>query len=145
MVVAVAEMVRQRRREPDFSALRRLINDAVRVYAEQHGVILTDRQLGLKLDYSEATIHGIFAKGNRPTRELLIALADLFHQSREEWQQAGGYDVDSLPWGRGWRTDERVLTEWYASLTEEEKARALGEARARHADHAATDGDQGLP
>lgn len=133
MAIAMAEMTRQRRREPDFSRLRSLIDEGIQQYRDETGVLLTDRQLSLKINYSESAIYGIFSKGNRPNRELLISLADFFGGSREEWQEAGGYDVDNLPAGRGWRTEERDLAEWYASLSAEQKESALREARARRA------------
>lgn len=131
MALSVAEVERVRRSEPDFVRLEKMVKAALVKdgWMASEDDVIPYRRLGLAIKYSHAAIYNVLVKHSRAQREMLIALADHFNESREEWQAAGGYDVDSLPKDRGWTTVERELARWYESLTEEEKVAALREAR----------------
>jgi len=131
MALSVAEVERVRRSEPDFVRLEKMVRLALVKdgWMASGDDVIPYRRLGLAIKYSHAAIYNVLVKHSRAQREMLIALADHFNESREEWQAAGGYDVDSLPRDRGWTTVERELARWYESLTEDEKAAALHEAR----------------
>jgi len=134
MALSVAEVERVRRSEPDFARLEKMVRSALvkNGWMISEDDVIPYRRLGLAIKYSHAAIYNVLVKQSRAQREMLIALADHFNESREEWQAAGGYDVDSLPRDRGWTTVERELARWYESLTEDEKAAALHEARGLH-------------
>jgi len=152
MALAVAEVGRVRRSEPDFARLERMVRDALvrDGWMTAADDVIPYRRLGLAINYSHAAIYNVLVKHSRAQREMLIALADHFDESREEWLEAGGYDVESLPQDRGWTTRERELArsfadvkngefqdwmEWFATLTPERKKLALRtslELRSRH-------------
>jgi len=122
MAVAVADLERSKRGEPDFSWLEARIVTG----ANRKGLSL--RQLGLALGYSHAAITEMLRFRKRSTRELLIALADYFDESREEWLEAGGFDVESLPQDRGFTTAERTVARWLKGLSEVDREALLRRA-----------------
>lgn len=144
MAIGTAELERVKDDKPGYEHLERMIRDR----AARRGITLT--QLSLDLHLSRSTIAEMLRHRSTPSRQFLIALADHFDESREEWQAAGGYSVDTLPQDRGWTTRERELArsfadvkngefqdwmEWFATLTPEQKKHALRtslELRSRH-------------
>lgn len=128
MAVAVAEMERMTRHEPDFGRIQAMIDAGLEKHAARLQGMLTYRKLGPALGYSSALIGGIVTKHNRPEREVLIALADFFNDPREEWLEAGGFDVESLPRDRGFTTAERTVARWLTSLSVEDREALLRRA-----------------
>ncbi len=122
MAVAALEMERVKRGEPNFDRLE----EKIRTGAQRKGVSLS--QLSLDLELSRATIPELLRFHKRPGRVLLVALADYFDESREEWQEIGGFDVESLPRDRGYTTQERTVARWLTSLSEEERRDVLRRA-----------------
>jgi len=94
------------------------------------------RRIGQATGYSVALIHNIVVKHSRPQREVLIALADYFDDPREEWLEAGGFDVESLPQDRGFTTDERTVARWLKALSAADRETLLRRAaeEQRHQD-----------
>ncbi len=121
MAVAVMEMERTKRGIPDFDRLEARIRDG----AQLKGTSL--RELSLDLGFSHATITEMLRHRSKAGRDVLIALADYFDESREEWQKMGGFDVQALPQDKGFTTAERTIARLFAALSEEDKAAFLHE------------------
>jgi len=129
VAVAVADMERGKRGAPDFTRL----GERIRSGAARKGKSL--RELSLDLGFSHATIPEMLRHQSKTGRDVLIALADYFDESREEWQEMGGFEVDALPRDRGYTTDERTVARWLASLSDDERRdilRRAAQERERH-------------
>jgi len=138
MALGVAEVGRVRRSEPDFVRLERMVRDALvrDGWMTTADNVIPYRRLGLAINYSHAAIYNVLVKHSRAQREMLIALADHFEESREEWQAAGGFDVEILPHDRGFTTAERTVARWLKGLSEEDREALLRRAaeEQRHQD-----------
>lgn len=121
MAVAWAEIERVKRGTPDFERL----GERIRAGAARKGKSL--RELSLELGFSHATIPEMLRHRSKAGRDLLIAIADYFDESREEWQEMGGFDVENLPQDRGWTTAERTLARWLGGLSKEDREALLSE------------------
>jgi len=136
MALAVADLEKVARHEPNFERIRGLIDAGLERHRRRTDVTLTYRRLGPAIGYSSALINGIMTKGNRPEREVLVALADFFDDPRETWLEAGGFDIESLPKDRGFTTAERTVARWLKGLSDEDRMALLRRAaeEQRHQD-----------
>lgn len=125
VAVAVVEMERGKRGNPNFDRLEMRIREG----AALKGKSL--RELSLDLGFSHATIPEMLRHRSKTGRDVLIALADYFNESREEWQEMGGFDVQALPQDKGFTTAERTIARLFAALSDEDKAAFLGELAER--------------
>jgi len=131
MAVAVADLERVKREDPDYGLLVTLVDRGLDRMRLPDGKRMSDAQLGEDAGFSTAVIYDLRKHRKRPGRDLLIALADLFNDSREEWLAAGGYDIESLPQDRGFTTAERTIARLFAALSENDKAVFLQELAER--------------
>lgn len=115
MALAVADLEKPKRGDPDYPRLRAMVANG----ATRKGISL--RQLGLTIGFSHSVVTEFMRHDKKPQREVLIALADYFDESREDWQEAGGFDISDLPPGRGYTTEERTLARWLSSLSPEDR------------------------
>lgn len=122
MALAVAELERIKRGAPDFERLERLVDAGLGRHLEQTGERVSRRHLGELVGFSPTLISDMLRLHKRTEREALTALADFFDDPREEWLEAAGFDVASLPRDRGYTTQERTVARLLGALSGEEKA-----------------------
>ncbi len=130
MIATVEKVSRTEPRKPEWGQLEARI----RAGAERRGVSL--RQLGLAIGLSHAAVTEPIRFRRPMGRDLLIALADYFEESREEWQEMGGFDLEGLPQDRGFTTAERTVARWLKGLSDEDRTALLRRAaeEQRHQD-----------